>query len=192
MRVQLAGTEGAIPDDRFLYHIYLMAPEEYQPILDMMQKWPAGMATITSVTEALRDAEQNKLARKANEDGVSGTALLTRRRGGKGGRRGGRGNQNGGRGGRSERGKRGGKGREKQPEQKTPHCDNCNMSNHSTENSRKPPKWSKHPHNTGNDIVCYYSAEVGHPKKLCPVWKRVQETFNNGNSRRALLTDDDS
>jgi len=30
--------EGAIPDERFLYHIYLTAPEEYQPVLDMMQK----------------------------------------------------------------------------------------------------------------------------------------------------------
>jgi len=49
MRVQLAGTEGAIPDERFLYHIYLTAPEDYQPMLDMMQKWPVGMATIASV-----------------------------------------------------------------------------------------------------------------------------------------------
>jgi len=53
IQVQLAGTEGAIPDKRFLYHIYLMAPEEYQPMLNMMQKWPAGMTTIASVSEAL-------------------------------------------------------------------------------------------------------------------------------------------
>ena len=152
MRVQLAGTEGSIPDVRFLYHIYLTAPEEYQPMLEMMQKLPAGMATIESVSEALRDAEQNKLAWKANEDGVSGTALLAHGRGGRGGRRGERGNQNGGRGGRSERGKRSGKGRGKQPEQKTQLCVNCNMSNHSTENCRKPPKSSKRPRNTGNEI----------------------------------------
>jgi len=188
MRVQLAGTEGAIPDERFLYHIYLTAPEEYQPMLDMMQKWPVGMATIASVSEALRDAEQNKLARKANEDGVSGTALFARGRGGRGrgGGRGGRGNRNGGRGGR------GGKGRGKQPEQKTQHCVNCNMSNHTTENCRKPLKSSKRPHNTGDDIVCYHCVEVGHPKKLCPVWKRVQETFNNRNSGRVLLANDNS
>jgi len=66
------------------------------------------------------------------------------------------------------------------------------MSNHTIENRRKPLKSSKPPHNTGNDIVCYHCAEVGYPKKLCPVWKRVQETFNNRNSGRALLANDDS
>ena len=35
MRVQLAGTEGAISDEKFLYHIYLTAPEQYQPMLDI-------------------------------------------------------------------------------------------------------------------------------------------------------------
>ena len=52
MRVQLVGMEGAIPDERFPYLIYLTAPEEYQPILDMIQKWSVYMATITSVSEA--------------------------------------------------------------------------------------------------------------------------------------------
>ena len=52
MRVQLAGTEGAIPDKRSLYHSYLTAREEYQPMLDLIQKWPVGMATIASLSEA--------------------------------------------------------------------------------------------------------------------------------------------
>ena len=183
MRVLLAGTEGAISDEKFLYHIYLTAPEQYQPILDTMRGLPAGMATIASVSRALRDAEQNKPARKANEDGASGTALFARGRGGRGrGKgRGGRGNRNGGRGGRS------GKGRGKQPEQKIQHCSNCNMNNHTTENCCKSPKSSKRPYSAGDDIVCYYCAETGHPKKLCPVWKRVQETFNHRNPERALL-----
>jgi len=71
IRVQLAGTEGAISDEegaisdeKFLYHIYLTAPEQYQPMLDMMQKWPVDMATIASVSQALRDAEQNKAGRE--------------------------------------------------------------------------------------------------------------------------------
>jgi len=66
------------------------------------------------------------------------------------------------------------------------------MSNHTTENCRKPLKSSKHPYITSNDIVCYHCVEVGHPKKLCPVWKRVQETFNNRNSKSALLVNDNS
>ena len=126
----------------------------------------------------LWDAEQNKLAWIANEDGVSCTALFARRRGGRGRGRG--------------RGGRAGKGWGKQLEQKTQHCVNCNISNHTTENCRKPLKLSKCSHNTGNDIVCYHCMEVGHPKKLCPVWKWVQETFDNWNSRRVLLENDNS
>jgi hypothetical protein len=48
---------------------------------------------------------------------------------------------------------------------------NCNMNNHSTENYRMPPKSSKRPHNTGDDIVCYHCMETGQVKKHCPVWK---------------------
>jgi len=33
-------------------------------MLDMMQKWPVDMATIASVSQALRDAEQNKAGRE--------------------------------------------------------------------------------------------------------------------------------
>jgi hypothetical protein len=66
------------------------------------------------------------------------------------------------------------------------------MNNHTTENCRKHPKSSKRPLNTGDDIICYYCTETGHVKKQCPVWKRVQETFNHRNPKRALLANDDS
>lgn len=125
LRAQLTGTEGAISDEKFLYHIYVTTPEQYQPTLDMMLGLPAGMATVASISQALRDAEQNRLARKADQDSESlGVARFAY------GRRGnGRGN---GRGGSGGKGRGGSGGKDGQAESNNRWCTTCNMNNHST------------------------------------------------------------